>query len=127
MTEDIHDRSRWPEPQSNPILLLLLRGDEWYSNREVVAALGLSPKRALLSHSAARFSREITPEDTAVSGRLGVIQTSTISPAHAGTQRLFSRRAIVLAAIRTDTANAAAFRDWLATQIADVAYVSGLS
>lgn len=127
MSEDIHDRSRWPTPQSNPILQLLLRGDDWYSNKEVVAALGLSPKRALLSNSAARFSREITREDTAVRGRLGVIHTATISPAHAGSERLFSRRALVLAAIRTDTVNAAAFRDWLATQIADVAYVPPLS
>ncbi|WP_296717799.1 hypothetical protein [Erythrobacter sp.] len=124
---DIYDRSLWPTPESNPIVILLKRGDDWYSNKEIVAALGLSPNRALLSNSAARFSREILPEDTAVAGRRGLVGTSRISAAHGGSERLFSRRGLVLAAMRTDTVNAAAFRDWLASEAADIAFVPQLS
>lgn len=37
--EDIYDRSKWPQPEANPLVLLLQRGDEWYSNKEINAAL----------------------------------------------------------------------------------------
>jgi len=126
MSTDIYDRSQWPTPASNPLVLLLQRGDEWYSNKEIVTALGLSAKRALISSSADRFSREITSEDTLVSRRNVSIATSRVSSAHAGSTRMFSRRALVLAAMRTDTVNAAAFRDWLASEAADLAFIPPL-
>ena len=123
VSEDIYDRSRWPSPESNPLVILLQRGDEWYSNKEIVAALGLAPKRALISTTADKFSRELGPDDTALSGKWGIIPSGKVNAANSGSLRVFSRRALVLAAMRTNTVNAAAFRDWLATEAADIAMV----
>ena len=116
---DIYDRTLWPAVDQNPLILLLARGDDWYPNVEVVKALGLSESRALLSKGTI-FSRQIRDDDKAVGKRIGTDVGSDISTANrGGTQRLLSRRAVVMAAMRTDTVNAAAARDWIASFVAD--------
>ncbi len=114
---DIYDRSGWPPPDDNPLIALLGRGDEWYDNEEVVAALGLTAKRALLSQGTI-FGKQIGDGDTALMARDWIVPGKQVSRANAGRTRVFSRRAVVLAAMRTNTVNAAAFRDWIATMVA---------
>lgn len=128
MSADIYDRSQWPSPQSNPLVLLLQRGDELYSNQEIVSALGLTPDRALLSSVAPTFKQALADGDTAVTIRGMLVPTSGLNRSHSGggNKRMFSRRALVLAAMRTNTVNAAAFRDWIASEMAEIAWVSRL-
>lgn len=116
--EDIYDRSKWPSPEANPLVVMLQRGDEWYSNREIVQALGLSERRALLSRGTI-FSRQLDASDAAIKARGQVSPGVDFSASHGGQERVFSARALVLAAMRTNTVNAAAFRDWMASQIAE--------
>lgn len=117
---DIYDRTGWPAPASNPLVIMLQRGDEWYSNEEIVAALGLSAKRALLSEGTI-FKKQIRDDDAAVVSRGWLVPGKSVTRANGGTMRVFSRRALVLAAMRTETINAAAFRDWLASHAAGIA------
>lgn len=114
--EDIYDRSKWPTPEANPLVIMLLRGDEWYPSQEIVAALGLSPNRALLAQKTI-FGKQIDEGDAAIVSRGFLIQTSKVRSG--GTERLFSRRALVIAGMRTNTVNAAAFRAWLASRVAE--------
>lgn len=114
---NIYDRSNWPSPEANPLLIMLKRGDEWYSNEEIVVALGLSRNRALICNSTI-FGQSLAEEDTAIVSRNHLTTTKSVTRSHGGQQRVFSRRALVLAAMRTNTVNAAAFRDWLATAAA---------
>lgn len=114
---DIYDRAAWPSPESNPLVVMLKRGDEWYSNEEIVTALGLSAKRALLSEGTI-FKKQIRDDDAAVVSRDWLRPVKAVTRSNGGTMRVFSRRALVLAAMRTETINAAAFRDWLATRAA---------
>lgn len=100
---------------------MLARGDEWYSNREVVRALGLSSKRALLS-TGTTFSKQIREFDAGIAGRHYLLPSNEVSSSNGGTQRVFHRRAVITAAMRTDTINAAAFRDWLADWAAGEAF-----
>lgn len=114
---DIYDRSNWPNHDANPLVIMLRRGDEWYSNEEIVAALGLTERRALMSNQTS-FARTLVDGDSALVGRRRLTPSLRISNAHGGSQRVFSRRAVILAAMRTNTVNAAAFRDWLAGYVA---------
>lgn len=118
--EDIYDRSKWPSPEANPLVLLLQRGDEWYSNKDIAVALGLTERRALLSEVAPHFGRSLVDEDTALILHGLIVPTKGVRAANSGRgkTRLFSRRALVLAGMRTNTVNAAAFRDWLASRVA---------
>ena len=126
--DDIYDRSLWPSPTDNAIIRLLERDDDWFTNQEVVVALGLDEGRALLSNCLPTFARMLGEDDTAVTAYGQTFTSSRISPAHSGrgNVRLFSRRALVLAAMRTNTPTAAAYRDWLATQAADYAPIKRL-
>ncbi|HBJ85110.1 MAG TPA: hypothetical protein DDZ88_14815 [Verrucomicrobiales bacterium] len=111
---DIYDRSAWPPPEANPLVQLFLRGDEWYSNEEIVNALGLAPKRALLSNETV-FGHMIDDADTALESRGRLYPGKSISRAHGGQRRMFNRRAFLLAAMRASTTRAAGFRFWLAS------------
>jgi prophage antirepressor-like protein len=117
--EDIYDKSKWPTAGGG-LRLMLLSDQEWFTNEELVTYLGLSTTRALISQSGPTFRRSLADGDTAVMVRGQIIPTSSVNPAHSGrgNVRLFSRRAVVLAAMRTNTVEAAAFRDWLATFVA---------
>jgi len=114
----IYDRARWPSPETNPLVQMLLRGDEWISQGELVAALGLTPHRALLSQGTI-FAEQIREDDAAIVGRTFLTTGTDVSRGNGGAQRVFSLRALVLAAMRTNTINAAAFRDWLASRTAE--------
>lgn len=113
----IYDRAAWPSPEANPLVILLQRGDDWYSNEEIVIALGLSAKRALLCNQTV-FGQSLAEDDTAIVGAGWLTPGKRVSASHSGQQRVFSRKALVLAAMRTKTVNAAAFRDWLAARSA---------
>ena len=117
--ENIHDRSRWPSADTNPSRVMLRRGEEWCPDRKLVAALGLAPPRALIRKTATRFVKDILPGDTAISGKMGFVISKHVSVAHGGSERYFGRRAVVLAAMRTKSVNAAALPDWVATQMAE--------
>lgn len=114
----IYDRTQWPEPQANQIIRLLESGREWFTNEEVVAALGLSAGRALLSNGTS-FAKTLRKDDAAIESRGWMTPTTSISRSNGGTVRLFSRRAVVLAGMRSETVAAAAFRDWLASRVAE--------
>lgn len=118
---DIYDRTNWPSPDANPLVILLRRGDEWYSNVEVVAALGLSKGRALLSNQQAlAFGKVIREDDSATVSRDFLTTGKDVQPSNqGGTMRVFNRRALILAAMSARTVNAAAFRDWLADQVTE--------
>lgn len=116
--DDIYDRSSWPSPADNPLVQMLERDEAWYSNEEIVTALGLTKGRALISNGTI-FKRQLAQGDTAMVSRGWTIPTESINRSHGGQRRVFSRRALVLAAMRTDTRNAAAFRDWIATRVAE--------
>ena len=66
------------------------------------------------------FQRALADGDTAIEKRGQIIPVAGVNRANSGrgNVRLFSRRAVVLAAMRTNTVEAAAFRDWLATFVA---------
>jgi len=115
---DIYDRTKWPSPESNPLVLLLQRGDEWYSNEELVRAFGLSADRALLSRGTS-LVKILRDNDAALVSRDELAHGKSIGRSHGGQQRVFNRRALILAAMRTNTVNAAAFRDWLASRMAE--------
>lgn len=114
---DIYDRAGWPPPEQNPLVQLLRSGEEWFSNEQVAVALGLSAKRALVCNQTT-LVRQLRDDDTAIESRSWLIPTKSISASHGGTLRLLSRRGVILAGMRTNTVNAAAFRDWLADQVA---------
>lgn len=120
--EDIYDRSKWPSPEANPLVQLLLRGDDWYTNREINAAL--KPSRAGKPNGApmadlAQTMRIIGEGHTVLrTPNGGVIATKANAATHGGTERLYSREALVMLAMRAKTINAAAFRAWLASRVA---------
>lgn len=114
---DIYDRALWPSPDSNPLVRLILSADQWFSNEELVKAIGLSPKRALLSTGTA-FGRQIADDDAAIVSRDYLVPGKKVTRANGGTMRVFNRRALILAAMRAETINAAAFRDWMASRLA---------
>lgn len=116
---DIYDRALWPSPESNPVIQLLTRDDDWFSNAELVEALGLAPRRALMSMGTI-FSRQIDSLDSAIVDRNYLTPGVGVNRANGGTMRVFNRRALIIAAMRTETINAAAFRDWLASRAAEV-------
>lgn len=113
---DIYQKAGWPDPSVNPAVLAYKRGDEWYSNEELVAVLGLTPRRALLSKGAL-FGHQIGDDDSALESRGVQYLGKSVNRAHGGMKRMFNRRAFLLAAWRTTTPNAAGFRYWLATQL----------
>lgn len=128
VSNDIYDRTWWPSPSENPIIRLLEADQDWFTNQEVVAALGLGEGRALLSNGLPTFARMLSEGDTAVTVRGQSHISSRMNAANSGrgNARLFNRRAVVLAAMRTNTPAAAAYRDWLASQVAADARLDGL-
>jgi hypothetical protein len=120
--EDIYDRSKWPQPEANPLVVLLQRGDEWYSNKEINAALSLcraGKKPGIPMADIKRVMRIIGESESIVSSPGQVFQTSQIAANRTGgVERFYSRKALVLLCLRANTANAAAFRDWLASRTA---------
>jgi|GEM_PF-1408568 len=115
---DIYDRSKWPPPEANPLVQLVMRGDEWYSNKEVNAALDAEregSKAGLPMANLKQVIRVIGETETVIESRsFGVIQSSKAAFKSGGSARYYSRKALVLLAMRANTINAAAFRDWLA-------------
>lgn len=128
MSNDINDRSVWPDPEDNPIVQMLARGDEWYSNLEVISALGLNEGRALISSLAPAFQRSLAEGDTMATVRGMMLPVAQENRSHSGrgNAHFFNRRAVILAAMRTNTVNGAAFRDWMATEMAELAIVPRL-
>lgn len=111
--EDIYDRAKWPSPEVNPLVRMLLRGDEWYSNNEIATALELvntTKSKSVVGHYRDLLG-EIGPDDTKM----------VVDPAMVGSKhpvRVFSRKAMISICMRARTINARAFRDWLATKVA---------
>lgn len=93
---------------AKPLLDLLYGDQEWLINREVVEALGFVDRSG--NHSLAGHWGNIDEI-------LGA-ETRMIEPGGRSKQgkllRAYSKKAVVLLAMRSRTANAAAFRDWLA-------------
>ncbi|NJR42148.1 MAG: hypothetical protein HC767_05305 [Akkermansiaceae bacterium] len=93
--EDIYDRTKWPTPEANPLVQLLLRGDEWYTNREINAAF--DPARAKKPNGApmanlAQTMKIIGGGHTMLRMPYGrSIATNANAGTHGGTERLYSR------------------------------------
>jgi len=119
---DIYDRSKWPTAEQNPLVQLLLRGDEWYTNRDINAAF--DPARAEKPNGApmadlAQTMKIIGEGHSAIRTAGGGYRvTKANAAAHGGTERIYSREALVMLAMRANTVNAAAFRAWLASRVA---------
>lgn len=110
---DIYDRSLWPKPESNPLVQLLQRDEPWIANGELAEALELV--------STTR-SKSVTGHWKNVVGELGEGETTFRQgdgiAASRQRVRCFSKKALILIAMRARTRNAAAFRDWLAGSVA---------
>lgn len=121
--EDIYDRSKWPSPEANPLVQLVMRGDEWYSNKEVNAAFDVGRQGSKAGSPMSNFKqviRVIGPSATLLDSRSrGLKRLDGSAAQHGGSARYYSRKALVLLAMRANTINAAAFRDWLAGGFAD--------
>lgn len=121
--EDIYDRSKWPPPEANPVVQMVMRGDDWYSNKEVNAAFDVGRKGSKAGSPMSNLKqviRVIGEAETVIESRsFGAIQSSRAAFKDGGSARYYSRKALVLLAMRANTINAAAFRDWLAGGFAD--------
>ena len=119
---NIYDRANWPEPDSNPLVLLWQRGDEWYSNVEVSAALGHSESRsANVIYTMRGFFEQVGDGATAMITR-GLIVPSggPLGKGYGGgVQRMLSRKAFLILCLRSKTANAIAFCDFIVDSLID--------
>ena len=117
---DIYDRSAWPPPESNPLVQMFERGDDWYSNKELNTALqpGSERQRRSVVSNWPTLRNQLADEDSMVSDRH--FSQSTVVPqgGTGGLSRYWSRKALIIIAMRAQTINAAAFRDWLAHRLA---------
>lgn len=115
----IYDRSQWPAPASNPLILMFERGDEWYSSSEINACIDparADAKRSLISNWPT-LRLQIGEEDTVLRGRDWILKSAAPQGRTGGLERYYSRKAVILIAMRAQSVNAAAFRDWLAEGI----------
>lgn len=118
----IYDRSRWPSPQSNPLVIMLLRGDAWYSNSEINAAISPGVKglaRCFLADWPT-LADELGPDQSLIESRSFGKLTNERQGQVGGVERFYSRKALIHIAMRARTPVAAAFRDWLAGQVSTV-------
>lgn len=113
----IYDRSTWPAPAANPMVILFERGDAWYSNAEILAALGYPPKRSLISQWPTLLE-QIGEDGTAIAARGWLAPGEGRQPQGGGQERLYSRKALVFIAMRAQTSIAASFCDYLAEDLA---------
>lgn len=121
--EDIYDRSKWPPPEANPLVLLVLRGDQWFTNKEINAAL--DPGRADGKPRGAPMAnlkqtmKVIGEGHSAIwTSRQAWMLTNAPAVNHGGVERVYTLEALILLAMRANTVNAAAFRAWLANKVA---------
>lgn len=91
------------------------RDAEWFSNGEIIAALGGKGGRhkSILAQWPT-LAEQIGEEHTGIVARGTINLTTERRPSHGGQERVFSKKALILIGMRAQTANAAAFRDWLA-------------
>lgn len=117
-TPGIYDRSRWPEPAANPLIVLLERDAEWYTNKEVVAALGADGSRKSIFAQWPSLAQQLGDEHTAIISRGLLVPTAERQGRQGGQERCFSKKALIIIGMRAQTVNAAAFRDWIADGLA---------
>lgn len=121
--KDIYDRSKWPTPEANPLVQLLLLGDDWYTNKEI--NLALDPERPEKPRGAPmadlKQTMKVIGEDHSAIRTARGTWRITAAPAHAhgGTERVYSREALILIGMRANTVNAAAFRAWLSSRVSE--------
>lgn len=111
---DIYDRAGWPPPDENPILKLLQSGEDWIENVDVVVAIkgpDASPNQLPVG------------ETVDAVGDLGeetrLIERESVNGRRGLRIRVYSKKGLVLIAMRARTLNAAAFRDWLADRMVE--------
>jgi prophage antirepressor-like protein len=112
--EDIYDRSKWPTPEANPLVQLLLRPGDWVTNNELATALELvntTRSKSVVGHYRSLVD-EIGPENTKLERGGKLVK-------HGHLVRYFTKKALVRIAMRSQTKNAEAFRDWVATRVAE--------
>lgn len=110
----VYDRSKWPLPEDNPLINLLRREADWIANGELAEALGIVNTTG---------SKSVTGHWKDVVAQLGEGETMFRQgdgvAASRQRVRCFSKKALILIAMRARTRNAAAFRDWIATVVAN--------
>jgi len=107
------NRSLWPLVHENPLIALLFGEDEWIDNQMI--ALALDPTTTAVRPSLLAYWPTLNAElgaETAFrkEGRI-------LSDGHKGgrgIRRVYTKKALILIAMRARTHNADAFRDWLA-------------
>lgn len=116
----IYDRSKWPSHEANPLVLMLKRGDQWYSNTEILAGLGYGGANRSLVSQWPTLLDQIGKTETTVEQLGWMSPAPQAQPRGGGQERFYSRKALVIIAMRAQTVNAAAFRDWLAEEASTV-------
>lgn len=114
----IYDRAAWPKRSHNPLIQLFESGSEWFSNTELLRALGYTSRKKSLISQWPTLAAQLGEDETCVAERGLMIPESRRQPRTGGLERYFSRKAIVLIAMRAQTINAAAFCDWIAEEAA---------
>lgn len=104
----IYDRSKWPPPEENPILVLLRRDQEWFENRDVVEAF----------KDEGQVTNQMPVGPTTLYLETLGIETKVDMCGKRVWRRWYTKKGIVLMAMRARTLKAQAFRDWMAAQIA---------
>ena len=114
----IYDRSTWPAPRENPLIQLFEQDKEWYTNAEILEALGYGDTKRSLISSWPTLAAQIGDDHTAITTRGLLLGGADRHPRSGGVERCFTRKALILIAMRAQTVNAAAFCDWLAADFA---------
>lgn len=115
----IYDRSNWPRHDSNPLILMFDRGDDWYSSTEINACIDpirATAKRSLISNWPT-LGEQIGDTETVLRSRDWLTSSAQPQGRTGGLERYYSRKAVLLIAMRAQSVNAAAFRDWLAEMV----------
>lgn len=114
----IYDRSTWPDHTENPLILLFENNQEWYTNAEIMAALGYTDQKRSLISQWPTLAEQIGEEHTGTISRGLMVPDADRQRRGGGTERYFTRKAFVLIAMRAQTVNAAAFCDYVAEDFA---------
>lgn len=114
----IYDRSKWPAEDHNPLIILFESEADWFSNSEVLAALGYGDTKRSLISQWPTLAEQLGEGETAIAERGLMVADNRRQPRGGGLERYYSRKAVALIAMRAQTVNAAAFCDWLAAETA---------
>lgn len=110
----IYDRAGWPPPEHNPLVMIVKRGEALVPQRELLFALGMSRTTTLLA-AWPTLAEQLGDGQTYIESKHYLTPDTKRT---GGLERYYTQKAVIIAGMRAQTSNAAAFRDWLATRTA---------